>query len=61
MVIKTVGYFFQNSLDLNEDLKLDGKIMSLELEVSKLFMGQLLLKIQKKKLIDLLIITSLFL
>lgn len=46
---KTVGYFFQNSLDLNEDLKLDGKIMEFRIRGQQVVYGTTITKDTKEE------------
>jgi len=46
---KTVGYFFQNSLDLNEDLKLDGKIMEFRVRGQQVVYGTTITKDTKEE------------
>ena len=46
---KTVGYFFQNSLDLNEDLKLDGKILEFRVRGQQVVYGTTITKDTKEE------------
>ena len=46
---KTVGYFFQNSMDLNEDLKLDGQIFEFRVRGQQVVYGTTITKDTKEE------------